>query len=187
MAIQSSVLSSHLGESLEHLHQLLLAPYKGANPDCDAAILPFEAAQSASRPHEYLQCMLDVLRVTFEPAPIGSVLLNANPNLFTSIPALMGAFDLGYGSLVADPAQAFGDFWPQTMKPHLRSHGSDPDAAQAVFVIVTTGPERYGPALLDEIAPALEDQAHYGFCLDPALEGRLRVSVWCVSPARAPS
>lgn len=55
----------------------------------------FEASGQFNRPNDFLQCLLDMLRIMFEPEPPGTFYLNANPDFIYE--EIDGApFRLGY-------------------------------------------------------------------------------------------
>lgn len=55
----------------------------------------FQVSSKYERPREFFQCMLDMIRIVFEPSPPGTMLLNANPCfIFDAIQ--QSQFRLGY-------------------------------------------------------------------------------------------
>lgn len=196
---------------MERLYELFeLTREQALAPVSDAGVMVyteqtgktcFQVAGQYERPSEFLQALLDMLRVTYEPWPLGTFLLNANPGFITeAIPDQ--PFRLGYASLVSDPGESFSGFWQDKVRPALTGHGYPIERARAVFAVVSTGPARYGFELAGEAGPALGagfsagealtliasaaggqgaapvKPVHAGYCLAEELEDRLRVSVW---------
>ena len=163
----------------------------------------FQAADQYQRPHDFLQSLLDILRVIYEPEVLGTFFLNANPGfLFDAIPEK--PFQLGYASFVSKPHQSFKEFWSENILNSLKEYGYNLENTTALFVVVSTGKERYsnGLDLVDEVCETLDvgfspeeafgliassinkdfpkpyKEAFAGYCLVPELDKKLRVSLW---------
>lgn len=161
----------------------------------------FQVSGQYERPHEFLQALLDIIRVNYEPSVMGTLLLNANMCfLYDEIPET--PFQLGYASIVSQKNQKFDIFWNEDVKPHLEKCGYDICESTAVYVAATTGDKRYGLELLDEVMTTLNSgfsvneacellsssinhsvnrprmQIYTGFCLDSAMGNRIRLSLW---------
>mgnify|MGYP006425377051 CR=1 FL=1 len=161
----------------------------------------FQVSGQFDRPTEYLQSLLDMIRVNFEPYPFGTLLLNANLwELYEGIPDT--PFQLGYVSLISEGHKPFEDFWQDDVTPYLEHCGYSISEASVVYVVASTGTETYNVEFLDEIAHTLKsgyslDEAqqllgsqlnddidpptkavYSGFCLDPALKDSTRLSLW---------
>lgn len=160
------------------------------------------STRNIERPHEFLQTILDIVRVNYEPQPLGTTMLNSNPCfLYDAIPST--PFEIGYLSLVSEPSESFGDFWTRRIKPYAESLGYGLDEKQTMFVVCSAGELRYGLDLFSEVSetlnsgPTVEEvlastiaiiantpeaeeskECYSGFCLDSALDNRLRVSIW---------
>lgn len=172
--------------------------------------LCFQVAGQYERPTESLQALLDIIRVNFEPCVLGTLFLNSNiPFLYDEVPD--SPLQLGYASLTSEPDQSFGAFWDERVVPHLAACGyalSGADGATAVYAVASTGQERYGyDAFVDDILgklgagfsveeafdllasavnetePKPRKPVYAGFCLDPALGSRVRLSLWLFLPA----
>lgn len=191
----SKSLMHGFGRALHHLHRLLDSETLQEKPGKENPLTAFQATEGVDRPAEFLQCLLDVIRVNFDPHAPGTLFLNSNMDLIAEgIPH--DAFHLAYGSLVSGPKAGLESFWESEVLTHLNANGCDLTEAHALYVIITTGPERFESALVDAAGAALERTAghdrrqageggieSFGFCVDPVLGDRLRVSVWAFTPA----
>lgn len=189
------IFSQELSAAAQHLHRFFGA-FKGGSvePGDDPA---FQVTEVFDRPTEFLQCLLDVMRVNFEPHAPGTLFLNSNIELISEGVRPDG-FSLGYGSLVSGSGAELGSFWESEVLSHLDACGCDLTQVHALYVIITTGPERFESALVNAAGAALERTAghdrrqageggieSFGLCVDPALGDRLRVSVWAFAPPQA--
>ena len=88
-----------LREVVAGLYQVFdLAAERPYDPDDDDKPL-FGVSSQFDRPNEFLQTLLDMLRVFFEPDPPGTVFLNANPCfLYDAMPEK--PVQLGYASVL---------------------------------------------------------------------------------------
>ena len=79
----------------------------------------FQVTGQYDRPHEFLQSLLDVIHVNFEPYAMGTFLLNANMDfLYSRIPET--PFTLGYVSITSkENNEDFEDFWNNSVLPYL--------------------------------------------------------------------
>ena len=168
-------------------------------------ITPFEVANQYQRPTEFLQTLLDMLRVIYEPAPIGTWFLNGNLDfLLDALPD--DPFRLGYATLTGDAEQPFEGFWQETVLPYVSTCGYAYEMALAVFGVVSTDAEGLDVESVsdmlsvvgagfsvDEVLGVIasdveggvsqtEKTVHFGFCLDPALGRMRRLSLWLVLP-----
>ncbi|WP_026304802.1 hypothetical protein [Thioalkalivibrio sp. AKL8] len=192
---QPKIFSQELSAAALHLHRFFEAFQGGSAEPGDAPA--FQATEELDRPGEFLQCLLDVVRVNFDPHAPGTLFLNSNIELINEGVRPEG-FSLGYGSLVSGSGAGLESFWESEVVTYLGACGCDLTEAHALFVTITTGPERFQIGLADAASTALEEtpghderQASnggiesFGFCMDPALGDRLRVSVWAFSAAQA--
>lgn len=161
----------------------------------------FQAADQYQRPHDFLQSLLDILRVIYEPEVLGTFSLNSNPGfLFDAIPEK--PFQLAYGSFISKPNQSFREFWYKKIIKSLEEYGYNQEDASALFIVVSTGEERYGFDLVIEVIETLEagfspeeasgliasainenipkpaKNVYAGYCLVKELMTRLKVSLW---------
>jgi len=164
----------------------------------------FQAAYQYERPTEFLQCLLDIMRVHFEPRPMGTLFLNSNIGfMYQELPE--EPFQLAYASLVSRENQSFSSFFADDVSPYLEQRGYDAESITAMFAVASTGHERYKMKFVSEIAGTLKSgfsvdevlglmassidsaitkpnkQTYSGYCLDPALGTRIRLSLWCFS------
>lgn len=161
----------------------------------------FQVSGQFDRPSEYLQSLLDLIRVNFEPFPLGTLLLNANlGDVYERIPET--PFQLGYLSLTSQTTKPFRAFWEEEVLPYLEQCGYSINEARVIYAIASTGEERYGLDFVDEVMQTLKsgyslDEAvalmasqlndsvdaptkdvYSGCCLDTALNNRTRLSLW---------
>ena len=161
----------------------------------------FQVADQYQRPHDFLQSLLDILRVIYEPEVLGTFSLNSNPSfLFDAIPEK--PFQLAYGSFISKPHQSFKEFWSKNIIKSLEAYGYNKENATSLFVVVSAGEERYGFDLIFEVNETLEagfspeeafgliassinkdvpkpaKNVHAGYCLVAELIEKLRVSLW---------
>lgn len=164
----------------------------------------FQIARQYQRPTEYLQAFLDIIRVEFDPHPLGTFQLNSNLGfIFDSIPK--NELQLGYVSISSEENQAFHDFWHNDALNYLAECGYDIHQIATLFAVVTAGEERHGLELMWEVQDTLmagftidevlgnfaeavatdrdvslkaSNNTYAGFCCDPALGNKLRLSLW---------
>lgn len=167
----------------------------------DSGKCGFQVSGQYERPSEFLQCLLDMIRVQYEPAFIGTFFLNSNIGfVYENMPK--SSFQLGYLSLTSEAEKAFDQFWLEDVHPYITKCGYHFENAFSIFAVASTGPERYNLTFVTEIAKALQSsfsveealgllkddlledtdpprkQAYSGYCLDEALGTRIRLSLW---------
>ncbi len=113
-----------------------------------------------------------------------------------------GPFQFGYVSLVSNAGQPFGDFWTEEVTPYLNKHGYHLANTLSGYAVVSTGGEYPSISFVDHASTTLssyfgEDDVvdmtksflegepriprktiYSGFCLDPALDDKIRLSLW---------
>lgn len=161
----------------------------------------YYSCRQYKRPAEFLQALLDIIRINFEPEILGDFFLNSNMSfIYDEIPEK--PFNLGYASLVSSPNEKFGSVWLMKVMPHLEVCNYRLGENATAFVAVTTGNERYNLDLVEEIydflgsaftyeeafeliAYELGDKnskprknIYFGFSLAPELGTRMRISIW---------
>lgn len=161
----------------------------------------FQLGCQFTRPDEFLQALLDMLKVTYYHDPFGTLLLNSNPAfIIESVPEK--PFRFGYLSVLSQPNESFSDLWNGKVADALRQNHYDLEQASAVFLVVSAGEGRYGVELIDEVGVAtnagfsieevfsriaadIKDEAsepltgiHAGYVFCEELDLRLRVSLW---------
>lgn len=100
--------------------------------------LCFELASSRDRPLDFLQCLLDLLRVLYEPDPPGSLDLNSNWDLVAeAVPR--DEFRLGYVTVTGAPGQQLADLVGGELASRLTALGYVDQARLATFVCVSVG------------------------------------------------
>lgn len=174
--------------------------------------LCFELAGSRDRPLEFLQCLLDLVRVLYEPEPPGSLDLNSNWDLLSEAVPL-GGFRLGYVSVTGAAGQSLQALVGCEFASRLTSLGYVGQAPLATFVCVSVGADLWkrsvsivGEAnrLFDagwsvsactEAIKAVADNyvivdtpaTLAGVALDPALApSQVRISLWMFLPHARP-
>jgi len=155
------------------------------------------------RPHEYLQSLLDIVRVQYEPALVGTYFLNSNIG-FIEEHLSNGASKFGYASIITEH-QDFKDAWERSVIPHLSEINYKIEEATVIFVVVTVSRDRHTADLIastnnhlgsgftaDEAIRMFKDglageevttdkQVYSGFCVDEALDKRMRISLWLLA------
>ncbi len=170
----------------------------------------FQAASQFHRPAEFLACLLDMVRVMFEPHPPGTLLLNANPE-FVIGEVITSPFQLGYVSVVSEPRESVAQLHERLIVPKLNTLGYDFDHVIARFLMVSTGASKnfsevmrqihlqYQAGLkLEQLLPRLASvvqgkdqpatapgQSYAGYSVDPSLhDGQIRLSMWLYLPTQ---
>ena len=161
----------------------------------------FQVTSQFARPSEFLESLLDIIRVNFDPCAPGTFFLNANMGLlYDAMPSV--PFQLGYASMTSTPDRPFAAFWKEDVVPHLKACGYDIDRARTVFAIASTGMDNYGVEFFNDVSTTLEagfslheakelisshvhDPAnapikhfHAGYCMDAGLGSKTRLSLW---------
>jgi len=161
----------------------------------------FQVSGQFNRPSEYLESLLDIVRVNYEPCVLGTFFLNSNMGfLYDAIPDT--PFQLGYISITSKPNKQFDIFWEEDVIPHIQKCGYSVNDASSIFAVASTGEEKYGIDFIDNISTTLNSgfsvdeavelmaaslcetveeptkQIYSGFCLDTALESKIRLSLW---------
>ena len=199
-----------LREVVAGLYQVFdLAAERPYDPDDDDKPL-FGVSSQFDRPNEFLQTLLDMLRVFFEPDPPGTVFLNANP-CFLYEALSDQPVQLGYASILGEPGESFSAMLDNRIFPRLTELGYQQEADSSAFFAICRGPERGGrikfsdPLICEaEIilqagtsveeawgglysavkgeSPAFSKKHYVGVSFDESLGDRLRVSVWLIIP-----
>lgn len=163
----------------------------------------YQVAGQFRRPEEFLESLIDMIRVTFQVKMFGTLLLNSNPAFFyDSIPK--EPFTLGYISEVSESGESFSDFWATTILKKLEKCDYSLDRAATIYVSVAAGQERMSMALLNDVSQeisggfganeffryiaagirgeehSLKADVYTGYIWDNNLFDRLRVSLWLI-------
>lgn len=159
-----------------------------SKPDSDMYI---DALKSARKPDELMQLCLDFIRCIYEPKPMGTWLLNGNPEFFAD--ALDESNNnILYCSSTANVSSDFGDHYQKVIAASLESQGFDINQGHTAFAIITASESHLKPDLIESITDVLIDNftfdeeghhsiIHTGFCRDDALGELVRVSMMVVS------
>lgn len=162
-----------------------------------------QVAGQFHRPEEFLESLVDMIRVTFQTKMLGTLLLNSNPCfLYDAIPK--EPFTLGYISEVSRPGETFEDFWGNTLVKKLAKNNYSLKCTSTLFVSIATGQDRMSADLLNDLPHELrggsdpddilhhvakeirgeefllQADIHRGYVCDKNLHDRLRVSLWLI-------
>ena len=166
----------------------------------------FQVAGQFKRPGDFLQCLLDMLRIMYEPNPPGTWLLNSNPNFL--LEEITGSgFQLGYVTGVSAANEPISDFYSRVIEPQILENKYLLGTAFATYAFVTSG-ERWNMKKVSEISHYFDagfsiDEAiqtlenslkgegvvskrnryFTGFSSDKALGSSMRLSMWIFLPA----
>jgi len=168
----------------------------------------FQVSGQFERPGEFLQVLLDMLRMLYSPDVLGTFQLNANPSfIFDALPDK--CFRLGYATLLSDPGESFSTFLQSKLLPRLADLGYQISTCTAAFFALCCGVSDPNPyermvELCTESSAALDTgfsldeaislikseldgdglsprkQVYAGYAFDEALGERLRASVWLI-------
>jgi hypothetical protein len=163
--------------------------------------LGFQAAGQYHRPTEFLQALLDMIHVHFEPYPLTTFGLNSNLGyLYEAISDQ--PFSFGYLSLISQGTKEVSNIWREQVIPYAQRCGYALAAATTVLVVVSTDQQQYDVAwaagvlqslnagygvhevqelLMANVTDETPTQTHntfVGFCVDEALVNKIRISVW---------
>ena len=166
-----------------------------------------QVAGQFSRPSEYLDSLLDMIRVNFEQLPF-SYFLNGNMGfLYDAIPDK--PFQLGYVSITSAPDVRFNTFWEEHVVPYIEKCGYSASEDTVAFTVVSTGEDNFRPEHLENVTNTLNagftadelgiylldsiskksvkhssklptKRIYTGFCLDSGLASKIRVSLWLI-------
>ncbi len=161
----------------------------------------FQVSGQFDRPSEYLESLLDIIRVNYEPCVLGTFFLNSNIGfLYDGIPDT--SFQLGYISMTSEVNKQFDTFWDEDVIPHIEKCGYSFKDTSSVYAVASTGEGRYDLDFMDNVLTTLDsefsiDEAinlmtasfrettegptkdiYSGFCLDAALGNKIRLSLW---------
>ena len=165
----------------------------------------FQVSGQFKRPADFLQTLLDMLRVMYEPNAPGTFFLNANPDfIFDEIRS--EPFQLGYVTAVSELGEAIAEFYGRVLTPKLREHGYVAESAFATYAFVTLG-QRKGcmdrvrevmqfldagfsvdevkqifANIIDGQSTSKSNRRYAGFAFDEALDTRMRLSLWLFLP-----
>lgn len=157
--------------------------------------LPFQVATQFDQPAEFLQSLLDMLKVQFEPYPMGTLLLNSNVVAHMAYHLDKDIEKFHYLSVIGEPHQTPRDIWNMTIGPYLRLREISFKRIKVALVAVMVSETYYSIRLagemadmwmegLEPVADTLEDHEieepylHYGFGTDEGLKDKIRISVW---------
>ncbi len=165
----------------------------------------FQVAGQFKRPGDFLQCLLDMLRIMFEPNPPGTWLLNSNPDLLLQEIRASG-FQLGYVTGVSIPNEPISDFYMRVIEPQMQENKYLLETAFANYAFITSG-DRWNMERVSEMSRFLDagfsiddavqtlangingkgvckrNRSYAGFSSDKALGKCIRVSMWIFLPA----
>lgn len=165
----------------------------------------FQVAGQFKRPGDFLQCILDMLRIMFEPNPPGTWLLNSNPDFI--LEEIRGnGFQLGYITGVSAPSEQIFDFFTRVIEPQMQENSYVLERAFATYAFVTSG-DKWTMKKVSEISHFFDsgfsiddavqtlgnsimgkgvskrNRRYTGFSSDKALGQSMRISMWIFLPA----
>lgn len=165
-----------------------------------------QVASQFSRPSEYLESILDMIRVNYESNLPLSYFLNSNMGfLYEAIPEK--PFQLGYISLTSAPNTPFNSFWNDDVVPYIEKCGYSVEKASSIFAVASTGSDNINPDMIENVTSTLSagfnfddlgiylsdslsqettefpvklptKQVYVGFCIDSSLKSQIRLSMW---------
>lgn len=158
--------------------------------------LGFQTAGQVHRPTEFLQVLMDMIHVHFEPYPLTTFGLNSNLGyLYEEIIDQPSHF--GYFSLISSGHKKFHEIWTEEVMPHAKQCGYVLEETSSKWVVVTTDGTNYDLPWVDEVMETLQagidlqaalglitanltatQNTWVGFCRDEALVDQVRISVW---------
>ena len=147
---------------------------------------PFQVSRQFDRPNEYLQTLLDMIRVQYEPYPMGTMFLNSNvtANLWQVSPD--GEVGFGYLSMVSQDKQSFTDFWHTEITGYAKKCGYQLHDARLMFVVVTAGMSNYELPLLAEVNGVLDSGVTVKEAVKALAGGVVGVTICSTSMAYMP-
>lgn len=104
--------------------------------DPDSGTCVFQAAGQFERPQQFLQTLLDLVRIIFEPTPHGTLLLNSNIG-FVLGEIVNTHFRLGYLSAIRTPGESASEFHRRVIAPQTLALGYGDVIPHAVFLMVS--------------------------------------------------
>lgn len=162
----------------------------------------FQVANQYERSSEFLQVLLDMMRVNYDPRLPGTWFLNSNPSyIYDGIPSI--PFRLGDMSLVSNGDEDFSQFYSNTIAAYIEACGYDITQISKSYAVVSSGGKHNFNKLVEDVCEKLEstfsfdivnnfcalneddisqNRCYAGFCVDPALENRIRLSMWFYVP-----
>lgn len=155
-----------------------------------------------AEPNEWLQIMLDIVRCTYEPIPVGTLLLNGNPSYMADTLSRSNGM-VAYTSKIMDVDTEFEVFHQQELIPALQKQGVDLSGNYTLFVIASSDMASITLPRLEEMSQVLNagftvdsflqnladnidsvksyhPESILGFCTDEALTDKMRVSVLAI-------
>jgi len=138
---------------------------------------------NAQEPEELLQLTLDIVRCLFEPNPVGTWLLNGNPDFLDDI--INTNSDTAYSSSSLSTTDNFSNHITETIIPSLEFQGYQPSSSQSIYTIITTNNSNLNTESMEVTSSAItnafdvndDTTIHIGYCRDDAIVGTVRVSV----------
>ena len=162
----------------------------------------FQVAGQFDRPREFLDALIDIIRVIYDPHPLGTLLLNSNPAFIReAIPHF--PFTLGYVSVIGSSDESFESMWRRKVTSELANNNYDLGKVSTAFIVVAGSSKRNGFELLEDVfrvtqsgfsidevlhlfaaasniitdKPKIKD-IYAGTVFDEGLDNRLRISLW---------
>jgi hypothetical protein len=170
--------------------------------DKESGKCAFQVAGQFDRPREFLEALIDIIRVIYDPNPLGTLLLNSNPAfILEAIPRF--PFSLGYISVLGSSKESFESLWHGKVASELAKNNYDLEKVSTAFIVVAGSSNRNGFELLDDVLRvtqsgfSIDEVLHLfasasniitdkpknkdiyaGTVFDEGLDDRLRISLW---------
>lgn len=166
--------------SLLHHFGKFFAHIDDARPDSEMYI---DVLANTKEPEELLQLGLDFVRCIFELNPIGTWLLNGNPDFLDDV--IRGDIDsISYSSSFLNSDNDFGNHINEITIPSLELQNYDPSNKHSIYTIITTHSNNLNTKFVEKVSSVITDVfgdndnvIHIGYCRDGALADSSRVSV----------
>jgi cell division GTPase FtsZ len=144
-----------------------------------------DALANKKEPEELLQLALDIVRCMFEPNPVGTWLLNGNPDFLDDVINKENDSNISYSSSSLSTTDNFSNHITETIVPSLEYQGYQPSPNQTIYTIITTHSSHLNTNLVEATSSAITDAfdinddttIHIGYCHDDAITDTVRVSV----------
>lgn len=146
-----------------------------------------DALANKKEPEELLQLALDFIRCMYEPNPVGTWLLNGNPDFFDDVISSNNN-DVCYSSSSLSCDDNLDNHITETVIPSLEYQDYIPSNNQTIYTVITTHNSNLNTKFVENISSVMTDAfgdgdnvIHIGYCRDGALVDPVRVSVMVVS------
>lgn len=206
----STQFSIKLSQLFENIYDLFELSREEELPPIDDGVICydengkcyFQVSSQYERPADFFDSFLDLIRVMFEPNPLGTFFLNSNPEfILNAIPK--DPFRLGYIKAISLPNEPIAEFFERDIAHQLKKNDYSIELASACFIMVSVNSKNYKFSQLgldvlkffnagftvdeafNSIKATIEDQEyikpdnrHVGFSIDNSLQDEMRLTMW---------